>query len=117
MLNSNWGLSLLLCLFSVSSLAQVSGPQAVAGEYIVKFRKNSGGVAGGLKMAGKLGSSMAVRGVIGKSLMHVKVNSDAARDALLSNPDVEYVEPNYILSVNPTEVSALGSAPSNSDEK
>lgn len=116
MLKSSWGLSLLICLISFSSYAQVSGPQAVAGEYIVKFRKSSGGVAGGLKMVGKLGSSLAVKGVIGSSLMHVKVNSEAAKDALLANPDVEFIEPNYLLSVNPTEVSQLGSPPSSSDE-
>ncbi|MCC2677964.1 MAG: in like serine protease [Pseudobdellovibrio sp.] len=116
MLKSNWGTSLLICVLSLSSYAQVSGPQAVAGEYIVKFRKNAGGVAKGLKMVSKLGSSISVKAVMGASLMHVKVNSDAAKDALLSSPDVEFIEPNYLLSVNPTEVSPLGSPPSNSDE-
>jgi subtilisin family serine protease len=116
MLKRIWGLSLLSCFISFSSYAQVSGPQAVAGEYIVKFRKTSGGVAGGLRVVGKLGSSIAVKGVIGQNLMHVKVNSEAAKDALLSNPSVEFVEPNYILSVNPTDVTAAGSPPSSSDE-
>jgi thermitase len=116
MLKRNWGSFLLLILFSSSSMAQVSGPQAVAGEYIVKFRNSSGGVAKGLRAVGKLGSSIAVRSVLGKSLMHVKVSSDAARDALLSNPDIEFIEPNYILSVNPTKVSGLGSPPQSYDE-
>ncbi len=107
---------LLSSLIASVSFAQVAGPQAVAGEYIVKFKKSSG-VGGGLKVVGKLGSSISVKTVFaGSSMMHVKVSSEAAKNALLSNPEVDFVEPNYILSVNPTEMSGLGSAPSPTDD-
>lgn len=111
-----WGTLLSLFLFSLSAHAQVNGPQAVAGEYIVKFKKSSG-VGGGLKVVGKLGSSISVKTVFsGSSMMHVKVTSEAAKNALMSSPDVDFVEPNYILSVNPTEVSSLGAPPESTDE-
>ncbi len=103
--------------FAPKANAQVSGPQAVAGEYIVKFKKNQSGVASNLRAVGKLGSSISVKAVFAQSnMMHVKVTSDAAKNALLNSPDVEFIEPNYILSVNPTDVSPLGSAPSPSDD-
>jgi thermitase len=106
---------LALTLFALQSYAQVNGEQAVAGEYIVKFKKKSG-VGAGLKMVNKLGSSVAVKAVFaGSGMMHLKVDSEAAKNSLYSNPDVEFIEPNYILSINPTEVSPLGSAPEPTD--
>jgi thermitase len=115
MSNVLWGTLLALTLLALPSYAQVNGEQAVAGEYIVKFKKKSG-VGAGLKMVNKLGSSVAVKTVFaGSGMMHLKVNSEAAKNSLYSNPDVEFIEPNYILSVNPTEQSALGSPPEPSD--
>jgi thermitase len=106
---------LALTLFALQSYAQVNGEQAVAGEYIVKFKKKSG-VGAGLKMVNKLGSSVAVKAVFaGSGMMHLKVDSEAAKNSLYSNPDIEFIEPNYILSINPTEVSPLGSAPEPTD--
>ena len=98
--------------------AQVNGPQAVAGEYIIKFRTSKTiGVGGNLRAMGKLGASVSVKTVFGLSnMMHVKISSVAAKNALAENPDVEFLEPNYILSVNPSEVSALGSAPQPTDD-
>ena len=111
-----WGTFLVSSLFAFHTFAQVTGPQAVSGEYIVKFKKKTG-IGGGLKVVGKLGSSVSVKGVFaGGGMMHVKVNSEAAKNSLYSNPDVEFIEPNYILSVNPTEQTGLGSAPQGSDE-
>lgn len=116
MLKINFSLVVVLSLFAASStFAQVSQPQAVAGEYIVKLKPKSS-VAAGLKMASALGKSVAVKNVFAASkMMHVKVSSEAARDALYANPDVEFIEPNYILSVNPVDVSPLGSAPQPTD--
>lgn len=115
MSNVLWGTLLALTLIALPSYAQVNGEQAVAGEYIVKFKKKSG-VGAGLKVVNKLGASVAVKAVFaGSGMMHLKVDSEAAKNSLYSNPDVEFIEPNYILSVNPTEQSALGSPPEPTD--
>lgn len=95
-------------------MSQIGGPQAVAGEYIVKFRSSKTGA--GLKVINKLGNSVSLKAVFaGSQLMHVKVNSEAAKNALYANPEVEFIEPNYILTVNPQDVSAMGSPPSSND--
>ncbi len=111
-----YGCIALLTLFiTLPVAAQLSSPQAVSGEYIVKF-KNKSIVSSGLKIVNKMGPSVSVKTVFaGSQMMHVKVNSESARDALYANPEVEFVEPNYILSVNPVDVSALGSPPDSSD--
>ena len=110
-----WGTLLAVSLFTLPAYTQVNGEQAVAGEYIVKFKKKSG-VGAGLKMVNKLGSSVAVKSVFaGSGMMHLKISSEAAKNSLYADPDVEFIEPNYILSVNPTEQSGLGSAPEPTD--
>lgn len=116
-LNLSLVVGLSLSVVVPSALAQVSAPQAVTGEYIVKFKQQSSVSSAGLsKMAGTFGASVSVKNVFAASrMMHLKVNDEAARDALYANPDVEFIEPNYILSVNPVDVSPLGSAPQASD--
>lgn len=116
-LNFSLVVGLSLSIVAPQAIAQVSEPQVVTGEYIVKFKKQSSvSGAGFSKMASSFGSSVSVKNVFAASrMMHLKVNDSEGRDALYSNPDVEFIEPNYILSVNPVDVSALGSAPSPSD--
>ena len=115
MLNVGGKLFLLAALLSLPAMAQVSGPQAVSGEYIVKFRNTKTGA--GLKVISKLGSSVSLKAVFaGSQMMHVKVNSEAAKNALYANPEVDFIEPNYILSVNPQDLSALGSPPDSNDD-
>lgn len=105
-------LSAILMLF-FSNLVLAQAPRSVAGEYIVKFKKS----ATGSSRISKLSAGVLVKSTFsGSEMVHVKVSGSAARDALYSNPDVEFIEPNYILSVNPTEVSALGSAPESTDD-
>jgi thermitase len=111
-----WGTFVLSLLFCNVAFSQLSGPQAVSGEYIIKFKKKTG-LSGGLKVVNKLGASVSVKGLFGTGgMMHVKVNSEAAKNSLYANPDVEFIEPNFILSVNPTEQTAFGSAPESSDQ-
>jgi thermitase len=106
----------MLLIFSSSIAgAQLSSPQAVSGEYIVKY-KMKGSVSSNLRIR-KMSSGVLVKSVFSAShMMHVKVSNAAARDSLYSDPDVEFIEPNYILSVNPVAVSALGSAPESTDD-
>lgn len=101
--------------------AQVAGPQAVAGEYIVKMKVRTGETANGslntgMKMFKRMGAGVQVKQAFaGSSMMHIKASSQSAIDALKSDPNVEYVEPNYLLSINPQDVRTAGVAPSNSD--
>ncbi|MEQ1721894.1 MAG: S8 family serine peptidase [Pseudobdellovibrio sp.] len=97
------------------ALAQLSTPQAVSGEYIVKYKVRDS-VSTNLRIR-KMNKGVSVKSAFsGSEMMHVKVSNAAARDSLYSDPDIEFVEPNYILSVNPIDVSALGSAPDSSDD-
>ncbi|MBC7743359.1 MAG: S8 family serine peptidase [Bdellovibrionaceae bacterium] len=101
--------------------AQVAGPQAVAGEYIVKMKVRTGETANGslntgMKMFKRMGAGVQVKQAFaGSSMMHIKASSQSAIEALKSDPNVEYVEPNYLLSINPQDVRTAGVAPSNSD--
>lgn len=107
---------LVFSFYTLPAMSQLSSSQAVTGEYIVKF-KNSTTVSGGLKLVGKMGSGVAVKAVFsGSNMMHVKVSSESERSALSANPNVAFIEPNYILSVNPVDISALGSPPDPTDD-
>jgi|GEM_PF-5547914 len=105
-----------LLLFAVPALSQLSSPQAITGEYIVKF-KNKTSMNRGLKLIGKAGADISVKSVFaGSQLLHIKVNSESERKALAADPEVAFIEPNYILSVNPIDLSSLGSPPSSTDD-
>ena len=106
----------ILILFVVADAnAQLSTPKVVTGEYIVKFKAQKI-PGGGLRAINKMGPNVSIRSVFpGSQMMHIKVDSMAARDALYSSSDVEFIEPNFILSVDPVDVSGLGSAPQATD--
>lgn len=123
----------VLFLFCFSSAAYASGGAAISGEYIVKFKPQMGSVrpisgkagfadmAQANKLAIDKGSRIvsALKGVsVQRKLesagaMHLSNVNASNLQSLKSNPDVEYVEPNYILSLEPTmqedeSVSSLG---------
>lgn len=115
------------------AIAETFGPssaQSVKGEYIVKFKKTSGG-AGRLSAFGSvrsLGSSVEVKSEYPESqMLYVEIKSDSAKQALQNNPDVEFIEPNYTVSLEPVSaegsvrsqsdlISAMGTAPTFSDQ-
>ncbi len=106
----------ILALFVVPhAQAQLSSPKVIPGEYIVKFKVQK--VPGGhLRAVSKMGNGISIKAMFpGSQMMHIKAESLAARDALYSSSDVEFVEPNYILSVDPVDVNGFGSAPSSTD--
>lgn len=92
---------------NVYAQASASAAQpAVKNEYIVKFKKPTGIRASSfgdyIHEQARGMSDVQVKTIYEESLMmHVKVGSDAGKQDLLNNPDVEYVEPNYILTVDP----------------
>lgn len=108
-------LAIIFIFMATKTQAQMNGPQAISGEYIVKFKSKTS-VSSGLRSVNKMGAAVSVKAVFtGSQMMHLKVDSESARDALYANPDIEFVEPNYILSVKPVEIGVLGSPPQPGD--
>lgn len=106
-------------LFTSAVFAQ--GP-VVQGEYIVKMKPQVGAssnqrLSKGLSLVKKLGAGVSVKQAFwGSTALHVKSDSAANLDALRSNPDVEYIEPNYLLSIDPVDVQPFGTAPGAQDD-
>lgn len=107
-------------MFFPFALAQAQSP-VVAGEYIVKMKPQTGATANsriskGLSLVSKLGSSVSVKQAFwGSTMMHIRSDSEASIESLRANPDVEFVEPNYILSLEPNDIQPFGVAPQNTD--
>ncbi|MEN0059307.1 MAG: S8 family serine peptidase, partial [Bdellovibrio sp.] len=112
-------------VFSTSAWSQQS-PRVVEGEYIIKFKSSSGGPAiAQAKLQGKasLKSSFPGLGLVQVSMKGV--DEQIHFQALKNDPDVEYIEPNYVLEKSEVEpngpverlsyedVIALGVASSN----
>lgn len=106
---------IVLVLFIQPAFAQES-PAAVPGEYLIKFKSSAGGVAlGHGKLAGKaqLKASFPAMG-----MMQVSFKADQESlnvEELRQDPDVEYIEPNYILKAFDEELNSDIKAFSTSD--
>ncbi len=105
-----------------STLTTQAQNRVVQGEFIVKMKPQTGMSANsrlskGLSLVKKLGSSVAVKQAFwGSTMLHIKSDSAATIDSLRANPDVEYIEPNYLLSLDPADVQPLGVPPSGTDD-
>ena len=88
--------------------------RVIPGEYIVKMKPQNGNSANsslttGLHVVGKMGGAISVKQAFwGSTMMHVKSTSAASIESLRAHPDVEFVEPNYLLSIDPTSVQPFG---------
>lgn len=92
------GLLISISVMSATALAQQQ-PRVVPGEYLIKFKVSSGGAAmAQMKLQGKasLKGSFPGSGIMQVS-MKADANEKANYQALKDDPDVEYIEPNYIL--------------------
>lgn len=97
---------ILSCLFislnliSVAAWAQQQAPgAAVPGEYLIKFKASSGGAA---IAQNKLMGKASLKGSFpGLGILQVSMKGDANEkinvEALKNDPDVEYIEPNFLL--------------------
>ncbi|KHD88431.1 MAG: serine protease [Bdellovibrio sp. ArHS] len=95
-------------LLSFAAYAQ-NDPKVVPGEYLIKFKASSGGpTIAQTKLLGKASLKAAFPGL---DIMQVTMKSGpdekASFEALKNDPDVEYIEPNYIL--DKAEVALNGS--------
>ncbi len=106
-------------LFTTAVFAQ---GRVVQGEYIIKMKAQTGSssnqrLSKGLSLVRKLGSGVSVKQAFwGSTSLHVKSDSAANLESLRSNPDVEYIEPNYVLSIDPVDVQPFGTAPGAQDD-
>lgn len=96
MIRFNFGL-LLSMLWSFSVLAN----DAVPGEFIVKMKGKPSSSRSGVFL-GKISEKANLKGTLGKLNMHhlaLKDGQDASQflSEVAADPDVEYIEPNYVL--------------------
>ena len=128
-------ISLLLLFLALPVTARSQAGQVIPGEYIIKF-KAQGALGAGVGQQSKAqqisaakvaaqkgvqflkGSKFQVnKMIVGTSIMQINSQTSTAADVeqLKSNPDVEYIEPNRILSLDPVQVEQMGAAPQGTD--
>ena len=97
-------LGTLLTVMIFSSWAVAAESVSVPGEYIVKYKKTlAGGNAVYAKIEGKASLKASFPGI---GMYHVALKPGMPEaetyEALKNDPDVEYIEPNYVLSIDGT---------------
>ncbi len=97
-------------LISATAMAQLGGPQVVEGEYLIKYKDS---VAGSAAVRSKLLSKANLKASFtGLGVYQVSMKTGASVEDLRNDPDVEYIEPNYIVykgdSVVEEELSSFG---------
>ena len=110
--------------------AQVSAQTSnvKAGEYIIKMKTvpSAAGLGSLQQQKSTTDKALRILSAMGKgveiqktfsssSMVQLKTNSAAKINFLKHHPDVEFIEPNYILSINPTDIQPMGVAPSGTD--
>ena len=88
------GLLFALFLFACEALGQA--PKVVPGEYLIKFKNQTNSV----NVAGKISGKANLKAAFPDMNMYhfsVKDGQSGAVDELRNDPDVEFVEPNFIL--------------------
>lgn len=85
--------------------ASANEPEVVPGEYIVKFKASSGASVAQTKLQGKAALKSSFPG-FGMYHVNMKGASEKANvDALKADPDVEFIEPNYIFKKSEVEAN------------
>lgn len=117
-------LILIILGFPFLAITALSQVRAVPQEYIVKMKsQQKSGVSAkaitekGQRILKALGSDIQIKKTMSQSgMLHMKSTSLDKVDFLKNHPDVEYVEPNYLLSVDdPKEQKTFGVAPEVTD--
>lgn len=94
----------LICIVD-SAEAQLQPANSVPGEYLVKFKSRIASTS--FKASRAFSTRVTVKKQFEDSeLVHVIVDSEIARKTLYENPDIEFIEPNFILSLHPVAVGA-----------
>jgi thermitase len=120
-------LSLSLCAnlaFAQSEKTKKSNVRA--DEYIIKMKSAVSGAQSFQQQKSTTEKAIRILSALGKdveikktfsssSMVHLKTKSKSKLDFLKNHPDVEFVEPNYILSTEPLDVKPFGVPPSGTD--
>lgn len=94
-----------LFLFFASS---ASADFSTAGEYLIKFKSLNS--MSSLAMVKSLGSDITIKSTFeGSEMLHLKVGSEAALQSLYDNTELEFIEPNYVMHLDPIDVEPLES--------
>lgn len=82
-------------LTSAVAIAQVNGPLAVEGEYLIKYKDS---VARSASVRNKLMTKANLKASFsGLGVYQVSLKAGSTVDEISSDPDVEYIEPNYFV--------------------
>jgi thermitase len=117
---------LLLSLFCSHSL-QAQSQLVKEGEYIIKMKSDTQGRQSAQQQKATTNKALRVLSALGKdvqikrtfsssSMVQLKSMSKSKIDFLKNHPDVEFIEPNYILSTNPQDIKPYGVPPGGADD-
>lgn len=98
------GYILIASLMTSTAQAQ---PEVVPGEYLIKYRgvNHSQGLS---KAMNKIGQKASLKGAFGHlGVAHIAMKPGFRIEELSQDPDVEYVEPNFILRKNSNEPGVI----------
>jgi len=118
----------VLVLSFLTSNVAFSQPQRVKeGEYIIKMKADSQGRQSAQQQKATTNKALRILSALGKdveikrtfsssSMVQMKSMSQSKIDFLKNHPDVEFIEPNYILSIDPKDAKPFGVPPGGADD-
>jgi thermitase len=126
-LNSTFFILLFLSTSTIWAQSEKAKKMNVrADEYIIKMKSPTAGAQSFQQQKSTTEKAIRILSALGKdveikktfsssSMVHLKSKSKAKLDFLKNHPDVEFIEPNYILSTEPLDIKPFGVPPSVGD--
>ncbi len=127
-MNVNSTYFVLAALFSFSQSLHAQNARVKEGEYIIKMKADSQGRQSVQQQKATTNKALRILSALGKdveikrtfsssSMVQLKSFSKTKIDFLKKHPDVEFIEPNYMLSIDdPQDVKLMGVPPSVTDD-
>lgn len=127
-MNVNSTYFVLAALFCFSQNLYAQNKRVKEGEYIIKMKADSQGRQSTQQQKATTNKALRILSALGKdveikrafsssSMVQLKSFSKTKIDFLKNHPDVEFIEPNYILSIDdPQDVKPMGVPPSVTDD-
>ncbi len=124
--HSTLHISLFVSLVFGSSALLAQQSNVRPNEYIIKMKSQAPGPQSAGQQKSTTDKAIRILSALGKdveikkafssaSMVHLKTSSKAKVEFLKNHPDVEFIEPNYLLSIDPKDVQPLGVPPSSTD--
>lgn len=127
-MNVNSTYFVLAALFCFSQSLYAQNKRVKEGEYIIKMKAESQGRQSTQQQKATTNKALRILSALGKdveikrtfsssSMVQLKSFSKTKIDFLKNHPDVEFIEPNYMLSIDdPQDVKPMGVSPSVTDD-